>query len=148
MKIKTTRFGEIEKDENVTYKFIIPILGFNEEDEFMLVEANANSSFKWLQSTKTPELAFAVTAPAFFDIEYSFELPDEVETTLEIKSAEELLVLNMAKIPNNNPRQTTLNLLAPIVFNTTNHHAGQVILNKTGFSVTHPLFDDEKRKEE
>ena len=142
MKYNTTRFGEIEGDENLLFNFEMPILGYNDETQFLLVETKKDSLFKWIQSTKTPELAFPVTSPAFFGIDYSFELPEEAENTLNIKSAEELIVLTIAKIPNNNPRLTTVNLLAPIVFNVTNHKAGQVILTGTGFDVTHPLFND------
>ena len=107
-----------------------------------VLETKKDSLFKWIQSTKTPELAFPVTSPAFFNIDYSFELPEEAENTLNVKNAEELIVLTIAKIPNNNPRLTTVNLLAPIIFNVTNHKAGQVILSGTGFNVTHPLFND------
>ncbi|MBR1681355.1 flagellar assembly protein FliW, partial [bacterium] len=50
--------------------------------------------------------------------------------------------------PNNNPRGTTVNLLAPIVFNITNHNAGQVILSGSGLSVTQPLFENQPQKTE
>ena len=128
MKIQTSRFGEIEGDEKAIFNFTMPILGYNDETQFILVESKEAALFKWLQSTKTPDLAFLTTTPSAFGIDYVFELPDEAESALDVKKAEELLVLNIAKVPNNNPRGTTVNLLAPIVFNITNNCAGQVIL--------------------
>jgi len=148
MKIQTTRFGEIEGNEKLIFDFKMPILGYNEETQFMLVESKEASLFKWLQSTKTPDLAFLTTSPGFFGIDYVFELPDEAESILDVKAAEDLVVLNIAKVPNNNPRGTTVNLLAPLVFNIKNNVAGQVILSGSGFDVTYPLFQNEAPKKE
>lgn len=148
MKIQTTRFGEIEGDENLIFNFKMPILGYNDENQFILIESKEASLFKWLQSTQTPDLAFLVTSPGFFGIDYVFELPEEAETILNVKSAEDLVVLNIAKVPNNNPRGTTVNLLAPIIFNVTNHDAGQVVLSGSGLDVTKPLFENQAPKKE
>ncbi len=148
MKIQTTRFGEIEGDEKLIFNFKMPILGYNEEDQFVLVESKEASLFKWLQSTHTPDLAFLTTSPGFFGIDYVFELPDEAESILDVKTAEDLVVLNIAKVPNNNPRGTTVNLLAPIVFNIKNNTAGQVIISGSGFSVAQPLFENQPQQDE
>lgn len=143
MKIQTSRFGEIEGDEKAIFNLTMPILGYNDEKQFILIESKEASLFKWLQSTKTPDLAFLTTSPSFFGIEYVFELPDEAESALEVTSAEDLMVLNIAKVPNNKPRETTVNLLAPLVFNINNNKAGQVILSGSGFDVTYPLFQNQ-----
>ena len=148
MKIQTTRFGEIEGDERVIFNFTMPILGYNEEPEFILIESKEAALFKWLQSTKTPDLAFLTTSPSSFGIDYVFELPDEAESALEVTSAEDLMVLNIAKVPNNNPRGTTVNLLAPVIFNINNNKAGQVILSGSGLDVTYPLFQNQAPKKE
>lgn len=148
MKIQTTRFGEIEGDEKLIFNFKMPILGYNEETEFVLVESKEASLFKWIQSTQTPDLAFLATSPGLFGIDYVFELPDEAETILDVKSAEDLVVLNIAKVPNNNPRGTTVNLLAPIVLNIKNNTAGQVILSGSGLSVEQPLFENQPQPAE
>lgn len=148
MKIQTSRFGEIDGDEKAIFNFTMPILGYTEETQFILVESKEAALFKWLQSTKNPELAFLVTSPNFFGIDYVFELPDEAESALEVTSAEDLIVLNIAKVPNNNPRGTTVNLLAPIVFNVKNNTAGQVILSGSGLDVTYPLFQNQTPQKE
>lgn len=148
MKIQTTRFGEIEGDEKAIFNFVMPILGYNDEKQFILVESKEASLFKWLQSTKTPDLAFLTTSPSFFGIDYVFELPDEAESALDVKSAEDLIVLNIAKVPNNNPRGTTVNLLAPVIFNIKNNNAGQVILSGSGLDVTYPLFQNQPAKDD
>ncbi len=148
MKIQTTRFGEIEGDEKSIFNFTMPILGYNEEEQFVLIESKEAALFKWLQSTKTPDLAFLVTSPNFFGIEYAFELPDEAESALDVKTAEELMVLTIAKVPNGKPRETTVNLLGPVILNITNQKAGQVILSGSGFDTSYPLFQNQEPAKE
>lgn len=144
MKIQTTRFGEIEVAEDLLFELIGPILGYDNETQFVLIEHKANASFKWLQSTTTPELAFAVTIPGLFGIEYSFELPDTTQEELAIESSDDILALNIALIPHENPRASTVNLLAPLIFNVKTRKGAQVILSGSNFSVHHPLFEFEK----
>lgn len=140
MKVKTTRFGDVEVSENVLFKFISPILGYNEELEFVLIDHKENSNFKWLQSTNSPELAFVVTMAGYFGIDYVYELPENTQEELEIESADDILTLNIVLIPHENPRTSTINLLAPLIFNLKSRKGSQVILNGTNFKVDHPLF--------
>lgn len=144
MKIQTTRFGEIEVAEELFFELVSPILGYDNETQFVLIEHKTNASFKWLQSTQTPELAFAVTIPGLFGIEYTFELPDNTQEELEIESSDDILSLNIALIPHENPRASTVNLLAPLIFNVKTRKGSQVILSGSTFSVHHPLFEFEK----
>lgn len=146
MKIQTTRFGEIEGPEELIFNFEFPVIGYNDEKEYLIVNSAQNELFQWLQSTKTPELAFAITCASYFNIEYAFELPDVAQETLDIQSVEDLMVFNIAKIPHNNPSKATINLLAPIIFNVKNHKAGQVILSGTDFQVNKPIFEDKKKE--
>ena len=141
MKTQTTRFGEVEVSKEFLFNFVSPILGYDDEKEFVLIEHNKQSNFKWLQSMKTPELAFAVTMAGFFGIDYTIELPDSTIEDLGIEDSNDILVLNIALIPHENPRATTINLLAPLVLNLKNKKSAQVVLTGSDFEVTHPLFE-------
>lgn len=141
MKINTTRFGEIEVPEEQVFDFVDPILGYDNDRKYVLVEHDETSNFKWLQSVQTPELAFAVTSPGFFGIDYSFELPEVTQEKLEIEDADDILALNVVVIPHENPRNSTINLLAPLIINIKNQKAAQVVLPGTVFPVDYPLFD-------
>lgn len=143
MKIQTSRFGEIEVEESLFFEMVNPILGYDDEKSFVLIEHKENSSFKWLQSVKTPDLAFVVTMAGFFGIEYSFELPESSQEELKIETAEDVLVLNICVIPHENPRASTINLLAPLIFNINTRNGAQVILSGTPFKVDFPLFEKE-----
>ena len=140
MKISTVRFGEIEIEEERIFKFALPIIGFDELTNYVILDINKDSFFKWLQSVEDPALAFPIVSVFSMNIDYSIDLSDDVVESLKINSVENLLVMNIASIPQNNPQGTTLNLLAPIIFNLEECIAGQVILTGSGYDISFPLF--------
>lgn len=140
MKISTVRFGEIEIDEERVFNMVLPIIGFDELKKFVILDLNKENFFKWLQSVEDPALAFPVVSVFNMNLDYSIDVPDNVIEALKIKNVESLLVLNIASIPQDDPQRTTLNLLAPIIFNLDEHIAGQVILSGSGYDVSFPLF--------
>lgn len=146
MKIKTTRFGDVEVSEKLIFELKSPILGYNDELEYVLIEHKENSNFKWLQSTNSPELAFVVTMAGYFGIDYVYVLPEETQEELGIETAEDILTLNIVLIPQDNPRASTINLLAPLIFNVNNQKGSQVILTGTKFKVNHPLFENQGKE--
>lgn len=142
MKLKTTKFGEISIDENLIFDFVEPIIGYDDLKKYVLVEHSDNSSFKWLQSVEDAELAFPVTSPAFFDIDYQFEIPTEKADIISLTSVESLISLNVVTIPPTDPRSATINLLAPIIINAANKQGMQIVLSNSNFPVKTPLFRD------
>ena len=140
MKIKTVRFGEIEIEESRIFKFVMPIIGFNELKDFVILDINKESFFKWLQSVEDPSLAFPVVSVHSLNVDYSIDLPDNVVDALKITNVESLLVMNIASIPQDDPQGTTINLLAPLIFNLDELLAGQVILSGSGYDISFPLL--------
>lgn len=140
MKLNTVRFGEIDIDESRIFKFVLPIIGFNELRNFVILDFNKDNFFKWLQSVEDPALAFPIVSVFSMNVDYSIDLPDKVVEALNITSVENLLVMNIASIPQDNPQGTTLNLLAPLVFNLEKSLAGQVVLSGSGYDISFPLF--------
>lgn len=140
MIIETLRFGKIEIEKERIFKFNLPIIGFNELQDFVILDFNKESFFKWLQSVDDPSLAFPIVSVYSLNVDYSIDLPDSVVETLKIKDVEDLLVMNIASIPQDDPKGATLNLLAPIIFNLKEKLAGQIILSGSGYDVSFPLF--------
>lgn len=140
MKIDTIRFGEIEIDDDRIFDFIIPIIGFSEIKKFVIVDLQQDSFFKWLQAVDDPGLAFPVVSIFSTDLDYSIDIPDDVVEKLKISKIEDILVLNIASIPQDNPQDTSVNLLAPLIFNLDEKIAGQIILSGSGYNISFPLF--------
>jgi len=140
MKINTTKFGEIEIDEKLIFNFIEPILGYESLTKYALVDHTPGAPFKWLQSIENPNIAFPVTYPGFFGLNYDFVIPEEDVKKLEITNNETVLSINIVCIPQGEPRNATINLIGPIVINTENKKAMQIVLLNTSYSVKHKLF--------
>ncbi|MBO8157635.1 MAG: flagellar assembly protein FliW [Bacillaceae bacterium] len=136
MKIQTFYFGEIEMDEKSVVQFPNGIPGFHEEKEFVLLDIPDNPAFQILQSVHNQQLAFVVTNPYLFYKDYEFELDESTIEQLNIGEPEDVAVYTIVTL--HDPfEQSTINLQAPIVMNTKNNMAKQVVLNNTSYQTKH-----------
>ena len=148
VKINTSRFGEVEIDENAIFDFVLPIIGFHDLTKYTILDYKPDSPFKWLQSVEEGDLAFPITLCSFFGIDYQFDIPDEEAEKLEIESADDVFVCNIATIPQSNPQGATINMLAPIIVNLANKKAMQTVLKNTEFQVRYKLFNEDRAEVE
>ena len=146
-KIYTSRFGEIEVDEAKIVHFKDGIPAFEDEHEFIILPYEEESPYYFMQSLKSPDLAFLLTIPFLFFNDYSFEIDDETIKELDIKNQDDVFYYSMITIPNGSVRYMTANLLAPIVVNSENMKAKQVVLEKSNYTTKHRLFPESAKKE-
>lgn len=146
-KVYTSRFGEIEVDENKIVYFKDGIPAFEEEHEFIILPYDEESPYYFMQSLASPDLAFLLTIPDIFFKDYSFEIDDETVKELGIENSENVFIYTMVTIPNGSIRYMTANLLAPIVLNSANMHAKQLVLEKSNYTTKHRLFPETAQKE-
>ncbi len=144
MQIKTTRFGEIEVDDDLVFDFVEPILGYNQIKQYVLIDNSPDSPFKWLQAVDDPNIAFPITFPSYFGIDYNFTVPEDKAQKLEITNAESVLSFNIACIPQGQAQDSTVNLVGPIIINIENKKGLQLVLTDTKYSIKHRLFDKDK----
>ena len=142
MKLNTARFGEIEIEENRVFNFVMPIIGFDMLHKFIILDPNKDTLFKWLQSIEDPALAFPIISVSTLNLDYTIDLPDNIVETLDIKNVESLLVMNITSIPQDNPKGTTINLLAPLIFNLDNQNAAQIVLSGSGYDISYSMFKE------
>lgn len=141
-KVDTVRFGEIEVEEEKVVHFEKGIPAFEDEHEFLIIPYDEESPYYFMQSLKTPELAFLITTPFIFFPEYVIEIDDETLDELKIKKQEDVMLYSLITIPNGSVRYMTANLLAPVVINTENMQAKQIVMEKTRYTTKHRLFPD------
>ena len=134
MLVKTLLFGDIEVDDEYKIEFVSPILGFEEEREFVLIKEKEDSPFLWLQSLKTPELAFLLIDPFIFFPEYVVELDDSYR--------DRSIVIYVIVTLNEDFRLSTANLVAPIIIDTESRKAYQVVLENSPYTTRHYLFEN------
>lgn len=138
MKIETKYHGvqEINAESILTFESGIP--GFPEEREFVLLPLD-DSNLSVLQSVGAPEIGFVVADPFSFFPAYDFQLSASTVDQLGLEDAEDAVVYAILTVQD--PfEKTTANLQAPVVINSKNNRARQVILNDGHYQTKHPLF--------
>lgn len=145
-RVNTVRFGEIEVEEDKIVHFENGIPAFEEEHEFLIIPYDEESPYVFLQSLSTPDLAFLMTIPFVFFPDYEFEIDDETLARLGIRDQEELLIYALLTLPGGKVGDMTANLMAPVVINTTNMQARQVVLDRSRYTTKHRLFPERDEK--
>lgn len=144
MIVQTAYFGEIEIEASKIIHFEHGIPGFEDEKQFILQLVEEDSGFQVLQSVQTAVLAFIVTNPYAAVIEYSFDLDEATVHALQLHDEKDIAVFSIVTLKET-LAQSTVNLKAPIIINTKNKKAKQVILNDETYAIRHPLFLESKK---
>ncbi|MBK0009184.1 MULTISPECIES: flagellar assembly protein FliW [Priestia] len=140
MKISTSYHGDIEIDNQQTLTFNQGIPGFLEETEFVILPLPEAEAFQVLQSIQTKEVAFIITDPFQFFLDYDFQLePQEIEK-LQLQQAEDAAVYVLLTM-SDSVEKITANLQAPVIINTKQQLAKQVILMNTAYETKHRIFE-------
>jgi flagellar assembly factor FliW len=122
------------KPENAV-RFENGLPGFPGETAFVILQNPDDRPFAWMQSLKTPNLVFVVTAPFSLFPDYRPDVSDNDLKAVGSPSQEEILLLSILKVINNEPPEVHTNLKAPILINLRTLQARQVILvNESMFS--------------
>lgn len=138
MNIQTKFHGELEIKQNQIWSFPKGMPGFEEEKEFVFLSIEGNNVFQVLQSTKTPAVAFIIANPYTIIEDYSFKIDTPTIDLLTIKNEADVFVLGVLSVKE--PFElSTINLQAPLIFNSTTRKAKQMILNDNSFSMRHPI---------
>ena len=145
-KVMTSRFGELDIEEKRVVHFKNGIPAFEEEHEFVILPYDEESPYYFMQSLKTPDLAFLMTVPFLFFPDYTFEVDDDTIKELDIKGDDKVSYYSLVTIPNYSIRYMTTNLLAPIILNTKNMQAKQLILDRSEYTTKERLFPDPKKE--
>ena len=146
-KVYTSRFGEIEVDEQKIVHFKNGIPAFEDEHEFIILPYEEDSPYYFMQSLRSPDLAFVLTIPFLFFPDYTFEVEEDTVQELGITNSSQVFYYTMITIPGGNIRKMTSNLVAPIVINSDNMQAKQVVLEKSNYTTKHRLFPESAKKE-
>ncbi|MCX6345967.1 MAG: flagellar assembly protein FliW [Armatimonadetes bacterium] len=138
MKVETSRFGEIQVNESSVIKMHRGPIGFEDHTSFVVVEHRPDTEFRWFQSTQEATLAFVVVDPSKFFNEYEITISDADAEKLNLKDEADANAFVIVTIPGSG-QEITANLAAPLIINTKEMTAMQVILPDSQYPVRHPL---------
>ncbi len=146
MKLFTSRFGEIEIEENEIIEFPEGILGFEELKKYIIIKMDENTSFVWLQSIDEPALAFVIINPYEFRDEYEIELSQEDVALLKLKNPEEAQIYAIVVVPHGEPAKISANLQGPVVVNKELRIGKQIVLKNSKYGVKHYILKEMEEK--
>ncbi len=137
MIIETSRFGQIEIDEQRLIEFQSGILGFPNNTHYALVQAGEGSGFYWLQAVTRADLAFVVCDPRLFVPDYRVPIKTEELGQIGLQSPEAAQVF---VIVNKVDDLLIGNFQGPVVINVVTRAAKQLVLSDKRYSTRHPLM--------
>jgi flagellar assembly factor FliW len=137
MKKIVTRFGEVEYDPDNLLIFPAGMIGFPTLQSFIVMPNRKEGPLFWIQSVDDPDIAFVLTDPTNFFLDYVV-IPDNAErSSLQVGQEDECYILVVVTVPPD--QKITLNLAAPIMFAPKTNRAIQVILENTEYQSRTPL---------
>lgn len=121
-------------------EFVKPILGFDYLKKYCILNINKdkNIPFYILQSLENEKLCFIVTDPNYYFKDYSVAVSSEEKDILNISSNQDVIILvivNAAK----DFISSTVNLKGPLLINTKNNRALQMVIANEMFSARQKL---------
>ncbi len=135
MKIESNRFGVVEVSEDRVVRFVGPVIGFPEIDRFAIIEDPESAPVVWLQAVGAPQILFPVVDAAWVPGATGVDLTDEEVAALGLEQAEDARLLFILTL-DPNPRDITINLRAPVVWNVRRGIGMQVVLQDTELPVS------------
>lgn len=113
----------------------LPLLGFESVTKMELKKID--DIFMRLESVGEGP-SFTLVNP-FVLREYSFDIPSSLQALMEIRSDSNILIYNIV-ILYKPIEDSTINFVAPLIFNTDNNTMAQIIIdNRADFSIAEPI---------
>jgi flagellar assembly factor FliW len=124
-------------EDVLTFPSGIP--GFEKHTKFVLVQQPDYAPFEWLASIEGPPLRFALVNPLLFMPDYSPTIAKEQLDDLKIEKAEDVLLYSIVTI-RENPAESTVNLVGPVIINRTARRGKQIIIEDDRYSTQEPIL--------
>lgn len=146
MNIETKYLGEVKISKDQIISFSKGLLGFESNQEFVLLSIPDNPHFKFLQDIHNSYICFILIEPWDIFQDYDIEIPDEKLRNMDINLSEEsqFSVYNIVTL-GRTFQESTANLLAPIIINLSNRQGKQFILNNSPYRTKHKLFSEDEK---
>lgn len=145
MRIDTRYFGEVEIEDGKILHFEQGLFGFEEYKDFTVLfdnEGEGEPFFSWLQCVTEKALAFPIVNPFKVRDDYDPVVEEALLEPIGECKAEELLVFLLATVPAD-PKQTTVNMKAPLIINTVNRQGIQLIVENEDYAIKHRVMQEE-----
>ncbi|MBM3316955.1 MAG: flagellar assembly protein FliW [Candidatus Eisenbacteria bacterium] len=139
MRIETRHWGIVEIPDDQVIHMPEGLLGFEDLRRFVLLDLEESRPFAWLLSADDPEISFAVADPRHFRSgDYPLHLSAADEDQLDLTAGDQPAVLVIAAVDASG--RVTGNLRGPIVLNTRNRIARQLVTYGSSLPLRQPIL--------
>lgn len=145
MEILTSRFGKISFSSKEVYNFSKGIYGFPQEKKYVFLKLKEFDPFLWLQSVEKSDLAILLIDPLIFFPEYKPEILQKEFEFIKVQDLKKAKIYVTVTL-SGKLRQSTLNLLSPLMINTEKRLGKQVVLKKSDYKIQHSIFCELEKK--
>ncbi|MFP5492093.1 MAG: flagellar assembly protein FliW [Bacteriovoracia bacterium] len=143
MKVKTTRFGELELNPSDIITFHDGLLGFDQLTKYFVVDPGDSTLILWLQSIEDEKVAFPIIEPKIFKPDYIAKLLPADLNGLDLETLSNAKLYSILTIPAN-VVEMSANLKAPVVINSAKKVAKQIVLADSKLTVKHEMYKELK----
>jgi flagellar assembly factor FliW len=144
VKINTSRFGNLEVNNQDIISFNEGLLGFDNLKRYFIVDPGDNTLILWLQSIEDGNIAFPIIEPKIFKPDYTAKLVTTDLVALEMDTVNNSKVYCIITIPSDVTTMTA-NLKAPIIINSDKKIAKQVVLQDSKLVVNFEMYKELKK---
>lgn len=137
--MNTTSLGRIQYTEAQRFVCTSGLLGFEQEQRFILMNDPKVTPFQWLQSEENGDIAFLIITPTTVRPNYQLAIDRSALDDLSLEENDATTIFVIATL-SDQPQDTTLNFKGPLVFNSTKRLIQQVIDEKEELKA--PLFSN------
>ena len=140
VKCTATRFGSFEVRNESILTFSSGLLGFPEQQRYVILDHDTEAPFKWLQSVEEPAFGFCHPRSSTFHPDYQIDLPDRcLGRNSSAGEGEDLALAVILTIPSDDPGRITANLRGPLIISHKTKLGKQLVLSED-VPTRHPLF--------
>lgn len=132
-------FKDLVYSENDIITFPSGIPGFEKSKTFVIVSVPDYQPFEWLVCTDGSHLRFAIINPLLFNPEYAPAMVKEQLEDLVIDKPEDILIYSIVTIQEN-PLESTANLVGPLIINRSKRLGKQVIIDDDRYTTQEPII--------
>ena len=143
LKVNTTRFGELQVNNEDIVSFSEGLLGFEKLTKFFVVDPGDSTLILWLQSIEDESIAFPIIEPKIFKPDYVAKLLPADMNSVQIESVTEAKIYSILTIPSDITTMSA-NLKAPIVINNEKKIARQIVLQDNKLTVKYEMYKELK----
>jgi flagellar assembly factor FliW len=140
MIVNSLRLGQLEVPDDKVIQTEKPVLGFEHLRRYCLVDVEELRPFMWFQAVDDPTVAFLIVNPKVFYPDYRIEVNSKEIAELQVRQVEAVETYVIVTVPDD-PNEMSVNLQGPILINTENNRAKQLILVNSEYRIVHRVMD-------